>query len=116
MNPQDSLNASFWVTIVLQAFGSFDPVPGTGPRKMPSPASFVPVIIAWIVLQLASDAGYERPASAFGWLMVLVSIVLGPFGKRLLALTNYITTSYGGTTSTVSSIVYTPPSNSTNNV
>ena len=108
MNPQDSLNASFWVTIVLQAFGSFDPVPGTGPRKMPSPASFVPVVIAWIVLQLASDAGYERPASAFGWLMVLVSVVAGPFGKRLVSLTNYISTSYGGVSSTVNNIVYTP--------
>lgn len=90
-----SISASFWVMVFLQTFGSFDPMPGTGPRKMPSPSVYVPVIIAWSILQLAADVGWRRPASKFGWLMVLVGVVVGPFGKRLIQLTTWVTKIYG---------------------
>ena len=90
-----SLNASFWVMVMMQTIGSFDPMPGTGPRKMPAPKAYVTTIIAWAVLQLAADAGYEEPAARFGWLIVLVSLVVGPFGKRVVKLLEWVAKAYG---------------------
>lgn len=90
-----SLNSSFWVMIFLQTLGSFDPMPGTGPRKMPAPKAFVTTIVAWAVLQIGADAGYEDGASKFGWLLVLASLVLGPMGKKLIHLFNWVASVYG---------------------
>jgi hypothetical protein len=91
----NGLNASFWIAIFFQTMGSVDPMPGTGPRKMPAPAAYVPVIIVWAVLGLASDMGFERPAAIFGWLMTLSALVLGPFGKKLSKFVNWIGQEYG---------------------
>ncbi len=109
MNPDQSLNASFWLMVFLQTLGSVDPMPGTGPRKMPSPSVYVPVIIAWGVLQLVADAGGERPASKFGWLMVLAGTLLGPFGKRLIKLFNWVGKEYGPTSSPTNPTIATGP-------
>lgn len=96
MNDYDqSLNASFWLMIIIKTFVAVDPMPGTGPRKMPAPKAYVPAIITWGILQLAADAGYERPASTFGWLVILASIVLGETGSRLIALFKWIGQVYG---------------------
>lgn len=89
-----SLNASFWVMILLRTMGSFD-LPGKGPRKMPAPAAFVPTIIAWLVLQVAADAGARRQATKLGWLIVLVALVLGPFGKLVIKVANWVSQEYG---------------------
>lgn len=97
-----SINASFWVMILLQTFGSFDPIAGSGPRKMPSPAAYVPVVVTWGVLQLVADMGFKRGASKFGWLMVLAGVVIGPFGKKLIGFINWIATIYGKSSSTTS--------------
>jgi hypothetical protein len=100
---QDSLDTSFWTMILLQTIGSVDPMPGTTSskipgaktRKMPSPRSFVTTIVAWSVLQLAANAGYEDGAAKFGWLMVLANLVLGPGGKRIAKLFQSIVKIYG---------------------
>lgn len=90
-----SLNASFWVMILMQTLGSVDPMPGSGPRKMPAPRAYVTAIIAWLGLEIVADAGYEEGASKFGWLMVLAALVLGPFGKRIIKLVNWLNAAYG---------------------
>jgi hypothetical protein len=92
---EDSLNASFWVMILMQTLGSVDPMPGMGPRKMPSPKAYITTIFAWGGLQVASDAGYEDGAAKFGWLMVLAALVLGPFGKRVISLLKWVSMTYG---------------------
>ena len=89
-----SLNASFWVMIMLQTLGAVD-LPGYGPRKMPAPSAYATAIVAWMVLQLGADAGYEDGASKFGWLIVLASMVLGPVGKQLIKIINWIAKYYG---------------------
>lgn len=100
-----SLESSFWVMVLLRTFGAVDPMPGMGPRKMPAPSAYVPAIIAWGVLDLGSDVGYEDAASKFAWLIVLAALVLGPFGKMLVKLSKSVANIYApaqstGTTST----------------
>lgn len=83
MDSNNSLQASFWVMVILQTIGSVD-MPGRGPRKMPSPRSYGAIIVAWGVLQLVADAGGERAgraARAIGWVIVLTGLAVGPFGK-----------------------------------
>lgn len=87
MNTDTSLQASFWLMVVLQTIGSVD-MPGKGMRKMPSPRSYLAILIAWSVLQLGADAGYDRAANAVGWIIVLAGMVLGPFGQRIISVFN----------------------------
>lgn len=87
-----SLQASFWVMIILQTIGSVD-APGRGPRKMPSPRAYAAIIVTWGILQLISDGGGERAgraAKAMAWMIVLVGMVLGPFGSALVNLLNSV--------------------------
>lgn len=102
MNDQ-SLNASFWLTIFLQTIGAVDPMPGTGPRKMPAPKAYVTPVVAWGVLQLAADVGYQRAAAAVGWIIVLASLVLGPFGKMLIGLFDWVSVMYGASNKSTTS-------------
>ena len=85
----DSLQASFWLMVALQTIGSVD-MPGKGDRKMPAPRSYLAIIVAWAVLQLASDTGYARPASVTGWVIVLAGMVTGPFGGKVVNLMNSV--------------------------
>lgn len=95
MNTDESLNTSFWVMVLMQTIGSVDPMPGMGPRKLPAPRAYVLVIIAWGVLQIGADIGLERAAAKMGWLMVLAGTFLGPFGKRVVTLTQWVAKTYG---------------------
>ena len=72
--------------VALQTIGSVD-MPGRGPRKMPSPRAYAAIIVTWGILQLAADAGGEgagRAAKVTAWTIVLVGMVLGPFGKTFV--------------------------------
>lgn len=87
-----SLQASFWVMVLLQTIGSVD-APGRGPRKMPAPRAYAAVIVTWGILQLVADMGGERAgraAKAMAWVIVLVGMVLGPFGSALTNLLNSV--------------------------
>lgn len=82
--------------IFLQTIGSVD-MPGSGPRKMPSPRAYLAPIFVYLVLTLVADTGHgrERLASAAGWLIVLTSLVKGPasgtFGTAGTRLINLFT-------------------------
>lgn len=95
MNEQaSSLQASFWVMIILQTMGSVD-MPGKGPRKMPAPRAYAAIIVTWGVLQLAADMGGERAgraAKAMAWVIVLAGMVIGPFGNTVSNLLNSVAT------------------------
>lgn len=84
MDYNNSLQASFWFMVLLQTIGSVD-MPGSGPRKMPSPRSYLAIIIVWAVLQLLADTGKgrDRAASVAGWVIILAGAVSGPFGSKL---------------------------------
>lgn len=88
MNYNRQLQASFWLMLAVQTIGSLD-MPGKGPRKLPSPRSFVAAIVVWAILGLVSDAGGGKAAAAMGWVTVLTGMVVGPFGKGVL---NFFTT------------------------
>lgn len=82
MDAVSSLQASFWLMVVIQTIGSVD-MPGRGPRKMPSPRAYGATIVTWGVLVLIADAGGDRAgraAKVMGWVIVLAGMVLGPFG------------------------------------
>lgn len=91
MDQVNSLQASFWFMVVMQTIGSVD-MPGRGPRKMPSPRAYAAIIVTWGILQLIADAGGERAGRATkvtAWVIVLVGMVLGPFGASFVGfLTN----------------------------
>lgn len=74
-----------WVMIVLQTLGAVD-MPGKGVRKLPSPRVYVPVIVSFAVLELIADMGMSRAAKYLGWLAVLATLVLGPFGTKLATM------------------------------
>jgi hypothetical protein len=96
MDSYNSLQASFWVMVMLQTIGSVD-MPGRGPRKMPAPRNYVAIIVTWGVLQLIADMreGAARAATAIAWVIVLAGMVLGPFGSTLTSAINTISTTYG---------------------
>lgn len=87
MDYGESLQASFWTMMALQTIGSID-MPGAGERKMPSPRSYLAVIVMWAILQLFADTGGSRGrlASSLGWLTVLTGMVVGPFGTQVSKL------------------------------
>lgn len=112
---QDSLQTSFWVMVLIQTIGSVD-MPGRGPRKMPAPRQYVAIFVTWLVLQLAAgiSAGAERAAAALGWLLVLVGMVAGPFGKQatdFLSHTaqNFSVSALSSGSKTTASTTTTPP-------
>lgn len=98
MNPEKQLESSMWITIFLQTIGSVD-LPGTGARKMPSPHAYVSIIVVWTILGFFSGS-WQRAAAGLGWLMVLVSMVLGPFGNRAVGFLNFVGKNFGINTQT----------------
>lgn len=80
MSDERSVTAAMWLMLVLQTIGSVD-MPGRGPRKMPAPRSYVAIVVAFAILELAADAGFGRAAKSMAWVMVLAGAVLGPFGQ-----------------------------------
>lgn len=87
MSDQRIIESTFWVMVVLQTIGSID-MPGAGARKMPAPRQYVAIVVLWAILGLAADTGLRRPASRFALLLVLVGMVLGPFGQRAVSFLN----------------------------
>lgn len=92
-----SLQTSFWLMVILQTIGSVD-MPGSGPRKMPAPRVFVPIVVAWAVLQLVADTGRERAANAVGWIIVLAGMVVGPFGVKAVGFLQRTATQFAPAT------------------
>lgn len=94
MNPDRSLHASAWLTILLQTVGSVD-LPtgnssGTTVRKMPMPGRYLAVVIVWSILDLFADAGYGRAAAAFGWVVALGAGIFGAAGTRLVEVFQWV--------------------------
>lgn len=84
--------------ILVQTIGSVD-MPGYGARKLPSPRQYLAIVVAWMVLFLAAGIGQQarRAAASLAWLLVVTGMVIGPFGKRLIALFGTIASgSHGG--------------------
>jgi hypothetical protein len=103
MDQTTSLQASFWFMVVMQTIGSVD-MPGRGPRKMPSPRAYAAIIITWGILQLIADAGGERAGRATkvtAWVIVLVGMVLGPFGTSFVKFLSNTATSLAPSTADV---------------
>lgn len=99
---EESLQTSFWLMVVVQTIGSVD-MPGRGARKMPSPRQYVAIVVTWLVLMFIAgiNDGAARATKAIGWVLVLVGMVIGPFGKRVISLFNTIATNFAPSTSTV---------------
>lgn len=74
-----------WVMVILQTLGAVD-MPGKGVRKLPSPRVYVPVILSFGILELLADMGMSRAAKYIGWVTVIATLVLGPFGVKLSTL------------------------------
>ena len=83
-----------WAAILIQTIGAVDP-PGKGPRKLPAPSMFVAIFAVWSVLQLMASGSLARGARAMSIVLLLVTIVLGPGGARLISLMSGIAEEFG---------------------
>jgi hypothetical protein len=88
-----SMQASFWLMIVVQTIGAVD-MPGKGNRKLPAPRAYVLVVVLWASLGLLADSGRAQIASAAGWLVVLTGMVVGPFGGALTGLLSAVSKNF----------------------
>lgn len=94
---EESLQVSFWITVLIQTLGSID-MPGHGTRKMPSPRQYVAIVVAWLVLMLIAGTSETaaRAAKAVGWTLVLASMFVqggkkvSPAAQRLLGVMNSV--------------------------
>lgn len=101
MNPERSLQASFWSIVLVNTIGKVD-LPGTGGKRlMPAPRNYLAIVVVWASLGLLADTGRDRPAAVIGWILVLTSLVgnvvtdrsgnIGAAGQRLVGFLNSFT-------------------------
>jgi hypothetical protein len=81
--------------VVVQTIGSVD-MPGRGVRKMPAPRQYLAIFVTWLVLMFAAsiNSAAERAAAALGWLLVVVGMVVGPFGNQAVDFLRTIATNF----------------------
>jgi hypothetical protein len=78
------LGATFVIMLAVRTLAGVD-LPGAGPRKLPAPRMYVAIIVTWAVLGFVAElgAGWRLLADRLAGLIVLASLVLGPFGAQL---------------------------------
>jgi hypothetical protein len=98
VNPSQTVETTLWITLLLQTLGAVD-APGKGPRKLPAPRAYAAVLIVWTSLAFMADSGPvgARAARSMSWLLVLVTLVLGPSGKILTGFLAAAARDYGTT-------------------
>lgn len=114
MNDKETVTTTMWIMLVLQTIGSVD-MPGKGERKLPSPRSFVAIIITWTILELVASfgSGAARLASRASVVLVLVGGVLGPFGQTLVSFLNGVASGFAIQPSTNNTTTSTQPNSQT---
>lgn len=95
MSPHRTINATWLAMLTLQTIGSID-----AKRKLPAPKQYVAISVLWGILFLLADGGLGRLAARLSLLVLLVSSVVGPFGKRLVSFLEYVSRTFavGGRT------------------
>lgn len=86
MKPSRVIFGTFVAMIVIQTYNSID-----GQHRLPAPRKFVAISTVWGVLFLAVDIGWGKVASRLALLILLTSLVVGPFGSLLIKFLNTIT-------------------------
>ena len=81
--------------VFIRTLGEVD-MPGSGPRKLPAPGIYVAIVFAWLGLEILAESDMEDAANTAGWGIVLASLVLGPFGNRLVKFINVIGNDFSG--------------------
>lgn len=79
-NTTKTLQGTLLLMVVLQTVGTIDTQ-----RKMPAPKQYAAITVLWGIFFLGADLGAERVMRALSMLVILPAIVIGPFGKRMLA-------------------------------
>lgn len=54
MNPQKTIQGTFWAMIVVQTISGVDR-PGKGARKLPAPGRYVAAVVLWAVMHLTAS-------------------------------------------------------------
>jgi hypothetical protein len=81
MSPEDTVQRTMWLMVFLQTIGSVD-MPGSGERKLPSPRSYVAIVVTWSILGMIAGGRWGKAAASASILLVLTGAVIGPFGAR----------------------------------
>jgi len=88
-NPARVIQSTWLAMLTLQTIGSVD-----AKHKLPAPKAYVAISALWGILFLAADTGYAKVAARLSVLVLLTASVLGPFGQRLIALLNTVSTQF----------------------
>lgn len=86
MKPSRVIFGTFMAMIVIQTYNSVDEK-----HRLPAPKKFVAISAVWGVLFLAVDIGWGKVAARLSLLILLTSLVVGPFGTLLIRFFNTIT-------------------------
>jgi hypothetical protein len=93
MNPSQTVQSTLWAAVFIQTIGAVDP-PGKGPRKLPAPGQYVAIFAAWSVLEFMASGSLAKGARAMSIVFLLVTLVLGSGGQRIIALMGSIASTY----------------------
>lgn len=90
---QRSIEVAMWLLVFVQIIGNVD-APGRGPRKLPPPRAFVPIIVGFTLLEMLADAGLSKAAKGLAWVTVAAAATLGPFGTRFVNFLNTVASNF----------------------
>lgn len=89
MKPTRVIFGTFFLMIVIQTYNSID-----GQHRLPAPRKFVAIGAVWGVLFLMADIGWGKIAARLAMLILLTSLVIGPFGTLLIRFFNTVTNTF----------------------
>jgi hypothetical protein len=82
---QKLLGSTLTAALAVETVGAIDPYGGR--TYLPSPRTYLAIWIVWFVLGVIASAGgrASRTAGQFS-ILVLLAMMMGPFGKKAIAL------------------------------
>ena len=97
MNPHRVLSSTYLAALAVNTVGAIDPLGGGA--QMPSPKAFLATVTVWSVLGLVAGFGASaaRASAQLAVLLLLTMVVVGPFGKKVVAFGQELATRTGAT-------------------
>lgn len=86
MKPTRVIFGTFFLMCVIQTYNAID-----GQHRLPAPRKFVAISAVWGVLFLMADIGWGKMAARLSMLILLTSLVIGPFGELLIRFFHVVT-------------------------
>jgi len=91
---QKLLGSTLTAALAVETVGAIDPYGGR--TYLPSPRTYLAIWIVWFVLGVIASAGgrVARTAGQFS-ILVLLTMMMGPFGEKTIALVTKVASIFG---------------------